>query len=293
VLSVVLASVESRRSIECAVRALTATCRSLKTEIIVVDASRDCSAEIVCRTDPDATVLTRPPGTITPDLWGDGIRASSGQWVILTTGHCVVPEGWAPALVKALSGGAAAAGAGLKPTEEAGIVDLAVFFLRYHAFVGITEGGIRTTREIPGDNAAYRGDQIRAYLESRGRGFFEVEYHRTLRETGGDVVAVPVAAAEFGHSFPLGTILRHRFAHGRQFGAWRTRQGGESSIGLALKAPLVPAVLLARARRNVLGNPELRRGLRRAGLPFLLLASAWAVGEAVGAILGPVPANLT
>jgi hypothetical protein len=100
-------------------------------------------------------------------------------------------------------------------------------------------------------------------------------------------VAVPAATAGFGPSYPFGTIARHRFEHGRHFGAWRTREGGESTLRVAAPAPLVPFALLARAGRRALRLPGHRRSFLGASPWFLALATAWAAGEAAGALAGP------
>lgn len=286
VLSVVLASIESERNLAGALEALREACREVLSEIIVVDASTDESSRIAEASHVPSLVLERDPGTIAPYLWADGIRRSRGRWIALTTGHCVVPPDWARSLISVLEGEVDAVGAGLVPLEECRATDLAVFFLRYHGFLPLTRGEARPAHEVPGDNAAYPGDALRALVASEDVGFFEVEHHATLRRDGRPIFAVPAATAGFGRSFPLGTILMHRFLHGRQFGAHRTRVGGESIASLLCKTPLVPVVLLSRAWRSLRVMPELRPSLIASSIHFLLLASAWALGEATGAVLG-------
>jgi len=285
-LSIVVASVESERNLPRALHALDDAGDGTGAEVIVVDASTDSSADIARSSHVPSMVIDRPPGTLTPHLWAEGIRRSSGRWIALTTGHCIVPRGWGTALVTTLEGGAAAAGAGLLPGRSLGTIDLAVFFLRYHTFIDLTAGDGRPVEEIPGDNAAYRGDDLRTVVTAPDSGFFEVEHHRELRRRGEAIVAVPAATAHFGRSFPLATILRHRFEHGRRFGAWRTRVRGEHRLGLIAKAPLVPAVLWSRAWANVKGTADLRRAFLRSSPLFLTLACAWAVGEAAGGLIG-------
>jgi Glycosyl transferase family 2 len=282
----VLASVEAEENIEASLHALQRTCRGTNSEIIVVDASQDRSAEIARAAAGPFVVLTMPVGTITPHLWGEGVRRSTGRWVALTTAHCIVPEAWLSELDTALDGGAAAAGAGLLPDTSADFVDLAVFFLRYHAFVEITTGPQRPTPEVPGDNAAYCGEAARDFVADPSAGFFEIDFHRKLRTDGRLIVAVPPATAVFAKASGLRTMARHRFLHGRQFGAWRTRSGGESRLLMVLKAPFVPAVLMLRAWRNVRAVPGLRTDLVRAAVAFLFLATAWSMGEAAGAVSG-------
>ena len=283
--SVVVGSVEAARSIDRCLEAIRRACRGLASEVIVVDASRDDTAERVRRSHPEVTLVTLPPDTLIPHLWAEGIRRSRGRFVALTTGHCIVPEGWARDLLGPLRAGADGAGAGLFLRPEATAVDRAVFYLRYSAF--LAPGGDPAApgaMDIPGDNAAYRGDSLRRFVGETEDGFWELEYHGFLLDRHGELVRVPSAAAGFGRSFPLGTILRHRYAHGRHFGRWRVREGGETRWRILAAGPLVPAVLVLRIARRVLRRGGHLFSFLKATPALLLLAKAWAAGEVVGAL---------
>jgi hypothetical protein len=284
-LSVVVGSVESALTIEACLSALTGALRGVDAEVLLVDASGDGTRRIAGLLLPCPTLISRPEGTLVPDLWSEGIRASRGRYVALTTGHCIVPESWARALLAELEGGAGAAGAGLLPQPGIGAVDRAVFYLRYAGFLPLTRGPVREVEEVPGDNAAYPGDALRSYVaENEGGGFWEVDFHRRLRADGGRLVAVPEATARFGRSFPLAVIARHRFAHGRHYGEWKVRVGGQAAPRALAAIPAIPPLFLARAARAVLREPAHLRGLLTSALPFLLLAGAWGAGEGLGAI---------
>lgn len=290
-LSVVVASVESALSLKTVLAALAEVGREVALEVVVADASRDGSAEIAEAWGGAHTVLRHPPGTLVPALWADGIRHTRGRYVALSTGHCVVPRGWATALVEALADGAGGAGAGLVLRPEARAVDRAVFFLRYGGFLAQTQGSRRRVEDIPGDNAAYHGDALRDFVERHPAGFWELEYHAELAAAGSELVAVPAAAVGFGRAFPFGTILRHRFVHGRHFGATRASAGGRARLRVLLPAPLVPFVLLARNARGAFAVPGYGRAFLTALPPFLALSCTWAAGEAFGALFGPPPGH--
>jgi glycosyltransferase involved in cell wall biosynthesis len=283
-LTVVVGSVEAGRSIDSCLSSVARACAGIDAEVLVVDASTDGSAERAERAG-GALVVKRTPGTLVPDLWGEGICRSRGKWIALTTAHCTVPEGWAAGLLEALRSGAGGAGAGLLPNPGITATDRAVFFLRYGAFLELTVGEPRTVDDLPGDNAAYAGAALRSYLAARpGSGFWEIEYHMVVRGRGERLVAVPEATAGFGPGFPFSTILQHRFVHGRHHGEWRVRQDGEPRWRVLLPAPLVPFVLLGRAARRTRAHRDQRRALLMGAAPFLVLSAAWAAGEAVGAM---------
>jgi len=289
-LTIIVASVEAAHTLAQALDAFSATCKHIAHEIIVVDASKDTSAKVAREHRSSPQVVEYPPDTLVPHLWADGIRRSRGRWVALSTGHCVVPLPWATSLIAALDDGSRGAGAGLLPLPHIRAVDRAVFFLRYSGFLEQTRGETRPAADIPGDNAAYRGDEIRSFVASGVDGFWELEYHEVIAEANdGGLVAVPAATAGFGIAFPFLTILRHRFDHGRHFGAWRATEGGEGRLRVLLPSPLVPLVLLRRTFARVRAFPELRGELIQALMPFLILAGAWAAGEGLGALFGAPP----
>ena len=93
---------------------------------------------------------------------------------------------------------------------------------------------------------------------------------------------MPGAVVEYSRSFRASTILHHRYAHGQQFGSGRVTGGSRKAWQVLLAAPLVPLVLAVRAAPHAARAPHPWRFLL--ALPwFVLLAGAWAAGEAVGA----------
>jgi hypothetical protein len=135
-------------------------------------------------------------------------------------------------LLSGLGSGAMGAGGGLELAPDTGVVDWAVFLLRYSAFLAPLRAG--RTDEIPGDNAAYRREALKRHQVSARTGFWEVEFHRKLRAEGGHLVGVPGATVAFGPSLSVGSFFLQRFRHGKQFGDYRVREsrdGGPSGSG--------------------------------------------------------------
>ena len=78
------------------------------------------------------------------------------------------------------------------------------------------------------------------------------------------------------------TMAARRFAHGRHSGSFRVRSGIRTRWQMVLGAPLVPFVLLVRVARRVARAPGHRTGFASSAGAFLVLAAAWAAGEAIG-----------
>ena len=282
-LTVVIASIESSRSIAQCLSHLARSCEGLGSELIVADASSDDTAVQVRALGGPVTLISSAPGTVAPELWAAGYRRATGRVVAFTTGHGLVAPGWATALVQAIDNGATGAGGPLVLANNTGPVDWAIFYLRYAGFMPHTLGSGRTAGEIAGDNSAYARTALDAHSATFERGFWEIDFHRRIRAQGGWLVAVPSATVEFGRSFPFARILRHRFVHGRSFGAARVSSGARAVWQILFAAPLVPFVLAGRAAGRAARGPSPWRFV--AALPwFLILASAWAAGEAWGAL---------
>jgi hypothetical protein len=285
-LSIVIGSVNSARCIARALASFERACVGLDAEILIVDASTDATVERIAEVRPSARVRRLRPGTLTPALWSAGLAMSRGRVVAFTTGHCVVGEGWARALLAGLENGATGVAGSLSPALDSDVVDWGIFYLRYSAFLGAGEARVESAPEIPGDNAAYRRDTLERHSASFADGFWEVDFHRRLRrENGGTRLEfIPGADAQFGPSSSFAPLARQRFAHGRHWGAWRVEQGVRSAWQVVIAAPLVPLVLGARIARRVLRRPSHRVRFVLSLPVVLALAAAWAAGEAVGAL---------
>jgi hypothetical protein len=281
-LTVVIASIDSTRSLGQCLRHLELACEGLRTEVIVVDASQGSAADRVRAICGPVRLLQRPAGTLAPLLWAAGLEQSTGRVVAFSTGHCLVSPGWAAALLRAIDEGATGAGGPLVIAQGTTPLDWAVFYLRYAGFMPHVLGAGRTERELAGDNAAYRRDALDRHAATFANGVWEVDFHRLVRADGGWLSVAPDAVAKFARSFSPGTILRQRFAHGRHSGARRVRGRIRSAWQVVLAAPLVPFILVARAATYAAGGPSSWR--LAVALPwFLMLATAWAAGEAFGA----------
>jgi glycosyl transferase family 2 len=284
--SIVIASVESVRWIRRCLDSVRVAVDGVRSEVFVIDASRDESAEIAEKELGGGRVMRCAPGTLTPELWAVGIERSRGRVVLLTTGHFAVDATWVSSLLSGIDAGDTGVAGRIDLADEASVVDWGVFYLRYSEFLQEPPDTMRPVPGIPADNAAYDGDAIRRFTSSARDGFWEVEFHRQLRASGGTLGVVPNAAARYGRSFPLWTIAAHRFRHGRHAGAWRTTTGQRSALTIVAGAPAVPIALALRAWRRVRGLPSHRTRFVRSLPVFLALATSWAMGEAIGALAG-------
>ncbi len=223
---------------------------------------------------------------LAPELWRDGLLTSEAPLVAFSTSQMTPSAGWLSALLATLrESGAAGVGGPIEPALGLSATDRAVALLRYSAyFPPLPDLGRGSP---PGENALYRRDRLLEVESSWADGFWEVEVQRALVARGHGLAMGRSAVVAFGGGTGLASMARQRFAHARRYG--RSRSSG---LGLgrrllrAASAPLVPPLLFARIARAL----QARGMAARPWLPALpalaALASAWAVGEASGALEG-------
>jgi hypothetical protein len=264
-------------------------------EVVLVDASRDGTAEMAAQHFPDLHVIRCDYGRLAPELWAEGLRATDAPLVAFSTAAMAPRPGWLGSLVDRLeSTGAAAVGGPIEPVRLLSATDRAVYLLRYVRYLRpLPESGMP---EPPGDNALYRRDRLMSLVDPLSpsrvqdapsglwhRGFWEVEVHRALRDRGERIVMAPEAVVEFLGGSHLPSTLRQRLAHARHYGSSRARGRGLGyRVVRSVASPAVPAVLLGRIAGAL-------RGRSRPFLPWMpalpslaLLLLSWSIGEAAG-----------
>jgi hypothetical protein len=219
-------------------------------------------------------------GALVPELWREGIDASSGEVVCLTISPMRPAADWV-ATARRMVGEAAAIGGTIEPGEELRLRDWAEYFCRYARDMLPFE--VRETEDLPGDNSVYSRAALERVREVYRDGFWEPEVNRAIREDGGRLLQSPELVVRQGRSNGFRPFMRQRLAHGRAYGRQRGRRfsTGRNAAGV-LVAVVVPLVLLARTFREVFSRRRLRARLIFS-LPVLLAYNiAWAGGEAIG-----------
>jgi hypothetical protein len=258
-------------------------------EVLLVDASRDGTAEEVARMFPAVRVLRRPRGALVPELWRDGLLAAPGaQFVAFSTAQMVPRPGWLSALFEGLGGEAVATGGPIAPGGSLGAFDFAVALHRYGSYWPPLAGPHHP--EPPGDNALYRRDSLENLSSVWERGFWEVEVHRALRARGQAIGWSDRAVVEYRGGDRIRPTLARRFSHARRYGSGRALG---RSVGYRLArtilAPAIPALLGVRAIRTLRRHPEARPKMVAALAALVPILTAWAMGETIGLWRGAAP----
>lgn len=213
-----------------------------------------------------------------------GIARASADYIMLAEDHCVPDPGWAGAILSRLDDGWDGIVSALRPGTRSGAWPEGSFLIGYGEWMEPVAGG--PTSIMCGWNGVLRRDLLTGIgpgldidlrmgaflvrrLQRQGARFF-LEHNARMRHFDPP-----------GFAYELYLLL----LVGLGFGAMRTR---EWPWLLRLVYPvLFPAVAAAHARRALVHYRRARGTVRPAALPAAaVLAGAWGLGEAAGALLG-------
>jgi hypothetical protein len=305
-LSVVIGSHNARSSVRECLSALEKQRQGLpdqEVEIIIVDNSTDGTTELIRiameeqgrgRGDgpaPNLKLVEAPATALIPELWGIGVRQSSGAIIATTTSHFTPRPDWFEQILRAHESshaghaGHAGIGGAIENDDSSGLVDWAVYFCRYSSFMPpFVE---KAAREIAADNASYKRSALAQWRQSGEAGFWETVVHAGFRKQGLSLLLSPAIVVTHKRSFALFDFIRQRFQHGRQYGGARAERISTGRKWVyALLSPLIPLLFLARISRLVVTR-RAHIGKFLLSLPILsLFLSGWAMGELWGYLLG-------
>ena len=285
--SVVIPSVTGLPAIADCLDALARQDAEGQAQVLVVDRCGEEVREALRRRFPHVEVIAADPGTSIPALRAAGVARARGSMVAVLEDHCDVAPGWLAAIARQHAAGAAAVGGAVENGSVDRTVDWAAFFCEYARFMPPVPRGM--VDEITGNNSVY----ARTVLEGTGAedpasAVWETFLHDRLRARGVRLLSDPDLAVTHKKSFGYAEFLGQRYHYSRSYAAMRLR-GAPSwkRAAYACSTPLLPPLLLGRialvvARKRRHGARFLR------ALPVLAtFVVSWAVGEAMGAMLGP------
>ena len=261
----------------------------LRYEIVIVDRLNDTLSASLARDYPTVIHITCSNSLSLPEMRTIAFEASHGAIVAVTEDHCVPAPGWLRIVHDTFRDGepstVALGGSVINGVTDTGF-DWATFLCEYSFFSPpVAEG---PTPVLPGMNIAYRRDALESVPRSvLTSGFWETTLHSKLVEAGG--VLRSLNALEMYHCkrFSISLFFRQRFIYSQYYAGLRFGSAGAVKRLMAALASLaLPPILLWRMQRSARS-----KGLSRefvAALPALsMLVVVWALGESIGALVGP------
>ena len=227
-----------------------------------------------------------------------GIRAAAGDVVGLIEDTTWPDEGWCAAITSAFADPRTAGAGG--PVRIAAALPSryrALGASEYGAFASDEFPRVATSRPIcgqpvaasrvPGNNMAFRRLDLIEAIDEHDGGMFEGLSCARLRARGRQVVFHPRMLVTYSVCDHYNASLATRLYHGRIYASGIMRdRAWPSRVAHLAKTPLLPIVLTARAIGSLHDSTDLSE--RMATLFWVvLMESAWALGEAIGALSGP------
>lgn len=244
-----------------------------------------------------SVVFIEAPEKPVPLCRQQGVMVATGDVVGFLEDTSWPHEGWCAAVQSAFTNSQTAAAGGpvriastlLSRCQALGWSEYGAFAPNRVAQAASTGGRhdrlIRTYR-VPGNNMAFRRLELLELLREEGNGLIEGSICVRLLAQARQIVYQPGMLVTLSACDQHNTSLTTRLHHGRIYAASQLKgKGWPARLFYLAKAMLLPIVLTTRAVAAMGGSSSLS-----ARLPVLfwlsLMASAWALGEAVGSIRG-------
>ncbi len=211
-----------------------------------------------------------------------GVQATSGPIVGVIEDTSFPDQRWVAAVATTFANAEVAAATG--PVSIAGSLSgrcKALALVEFGPFLPPN----KPVNRVAGNNMAFRRAPLMVALAG-SEGIFEGPVCARLTAAGSTVAFAPDMAVTYAACRPDAATVGSRFHHGRLYGS--TRVAGRSATIRALavaRASLLPVVLTARAAHRLAGS-AVRGNLLATLFWVFLFESAWALGEAAGAVAG-------
>ena len=231
VLSVIVAVQHARANLAAIVAALNPAAHP-EVDFLFCYTDADAGTPGEVRTGSQARALSCAPGSLIPHLWRDGIYAARGDYVALTTAHCVPDAAWLDELMRLCRTDPVAVGGVIENDPDSDAKGWAIFLQRYIGFA--PPQSARAIHEIAADNALYRRRDILAQADLLAGGFWEPSFHARFRAAGQTLRIDPSLHMWHRNRYSPGQFFRqHRDAQlhsarvSRLHRRFRRRDGGD------------------------------------------------------------------
>lgn len=286
-LSVVVPSVNGPDTLLRVLDALDRQQGDVRLQILVPERCGAAVQNAVASRFPHALLMAVPAETGIPTMRRLAFGRATADSVAVIEDHVLVPPDWAARLVAARSAGHAVAGGSVLNGATDRLVDRAAFLCEYGHMLEPQEPG--PADWITGNNVVYARDLLERFSDVIAQDRWEDHLHRAISEAGIPLVACPeVEVAHMMHYRSGFEYAGQRYLYSRAYAGMRTAANGlPAKLAYGLGAFVLPPVLLIRVLRSAWRRPDTRRDVVPS-LPLLaLFVTAWAAGEAVGALFGP------
>jgi GT2 family glycosyltransferase len=283
-LSVVVASYNSKRTIARCLSSLESQVTDGDFEVVVVDSSTDGTARVVEEEFPQVRLCRFSDRKYCGDARNIGVALARGDIIAFTDADCTADSQWVDEILKAHESSQLAIGGAIANADPSGVVGWAAYFCEFSQWMPGT--GPRWLDDIAGANMSYKKEAFGRYgpfLE--GTYCSDTDFHWRLGQDAHRLRFVPQIVVSHYSISSLREFMEHEFDHGRSFARVRIRGQGFSTprrLAYVVLSPLIPLrILLKVLLNNIRNRIYLPRFIR--ALPLVVAGVlSWSAGEVVG-----------
>ena len=284
--SVVIPCVNGLPSIAECLEALARQADAAPAQVLVVDRCGEDTRAALRHRFPDVEVVAAEARTTIPALRAMGVARARGRMVAFLEDHCNADPSWLHMIERAHREGRQAVGGAVVNGSVERVVDWAAFLCEYARFAPPLPRG--AAPEITGNNSAYDRALLERLSRELGGEVWESFLHARMRELGVPLFCEPDLLVSHKKRFGFAYFLSQRYHYSRSFAGMRLAGARPwKRLAYACATALLPALLLARMIATLAPKRAYWRAFAIALPVILVFLTAWALGEAIGALLGP------
>ncbi|MGD9347754.1 MAG: glycosyltransferase [Candidatus Aminicenantes bacterium] len=287
-LSVIVASYNSRTTIEKCLRSLFRQKTSQTYEVIVVDSSQDGTGDLIKSKFPEVRLYAFPERKYVGTARNLGIELARGDIIALTDADCTASETWIEEIFKSHRSPHPAVGGAIANGNPKNYVGWAAYFCEFSAWIPSQRSGWKM--DIAGANMSYKRELFEEFGKFIvGTYCSDTEFHWRLHKRGLRLRFEPSILVNHQNIEHFGRLMRHEYLHGKNFATVRVKAKHFSKTKrfvYVVLSPLLPIKLFLERGIKTLRRPSyLFHFLLSSPLLFLALLS-WSLGEVFGYVRG-------
>jgi len=283
-ITVIIASYNSRKTIEYCLNSLEEQASSISFEIIVVESSNDGIDEFINNNFPQVKVCNLSERKFPGDARNIGISKAKEEIIAFIDADCRAEKNWIEEISMAHDSSYPAIGGVIANANPGSYVGWAAYFCEFSRWMPGTPPG--WMGDIAGANMSYKRavfDRYGSYIE--GTYCSDTDFHWRLRKDGNQLRFVPSILVYHNNIDKFGKFFKHEFSHGQFFAQVRVRGKNFSRLRRLIYIIFSPLITLKLFLKVVFINSMNRVYFTQflKSLPFLVLGLiSWSLGEAVG-----------
>jgi GT2 family glycosyltransferase len=287
-LSVIIASYNSKKTIEKCLRSLLRQKTNHSFEIIVIDSSEDGTGNLIKEKFPEIRLFIFPERKYVGTARNQGIDLAQGDIIALTDADCTANEDWVEEIIRAHQAPHLAIGGAIANGNPQSYVGWASYFCEFSSWMPKTHAGWKT--DIAGANMSYKREVFKKFGQFiEGTYCSDTEFHWRLHKAGLRLRFEP-SILVFHHGIErFFLLMRHEYWHGQNFATVRTKSQNFSRgkrFVYIFFSPFLPLKLFIERGVFALHNPSYLFHFLKTSPLVLLAIISWSLGETAGYISG-------